>query len=898
MKKMLLGLSLATLASVACAEGKLTGFETNKVGDGLKVTVKGEDLAQPKIIRTMGGKSYMLEFDARLIGKASNEKVDWGGVSTVAAYWYQARPVKVRIHLRVNPESNIDVTQVDGQWTLAVNAPATDKFAVTNVAPKGTQSLPEIISSPVAAPVASPIEKSKKVTVQPKAGDNDGLKAIMSLSEPKAPAMPSFITMAASPVTLDGTPVPAPKAEPKAKTPKATQAKVVIPATTVQSEPKIVFARSASSGSIDLDFANADVVQVLRALAMQANVNIVTAPDVKGQVTVSLQNVSVEEALNLICALSSLHYAKRNNTYVVAANSAVLRGFGPASANSETRVVPIYSGEGTQIKAAILKSVPFDSNNGGFELVLPSEQLSISSTDVVGDSGAGDQKQGGTQEGTKLSTSTGAAGTSKKDTYVVVIGAASKLDSLERQVRMIDEQICFALGVEVPTSTAMVRETYYTKGTKASFLLTSLAGKSEGGTFAKIGTTELRATPITSISEQAISLYGRSNEVARIIADLKALDEVGADGANFQTYDLRYSDPRSVKQELENQFPGLQVSILPSSVSSPGLFKEQSKQQEVSGGGASSQTQSGSSATTGGSSNEIVSDEGLIKPYDDFEKGAYAMKLVLRGTQDKIASALSYLKSVDVCPKRVALELRVMDINKNDAETKGIKWDLAFGSVVTNVGKALGTNFGTIGSSLNFGKGNVGSVTAALDALVTDQNLIARPNLLAMDGRQSELFVGDVINYIKQIQATQNGITVQTDKVNVGVRLSVLPRIGADGKITIDMRPVVSILKGFTDIPGGGQLPQTGIRVVQQTAVLNDGDTIAMGGLIQDSDSVETSGVPILKDLPLIGKLFSSTTRKKNRSEVVFFLTAKIVDDETNKTAANPKNGDVKKGGN
>jgi general secretion pathway protein D len=85
--------------------------------------------------------------------------------------------------------------------------------------------------------------------------------------------------------------------------------------------------------------------------------------------------------------------------------------------------------------------------------------------------------------------------------------------------------------------------------------------------------------------------------------------------------------------------------------------------------------------------------------------------------------------------------------------------------------------------------------------------------------------------------------------------------------------------------------------VVQQTAVLNDGDTIAMGGLIQDSDSVETSGIPILKDLPLIGKLFSSTTRKKNRSEVVFFLTAKIVDDVSNRTAANPRNGDVKKGG-
>lgn len=888
MKKMLLGLSLATLASVACAEGKLTGFETNKVGDGLKVTVKGEDLAQPKIIRTMGGKSYMLEFDARLIGKATNEKVEWGGVSTVAAYWYQARPVKVRIHLRVNPESKIDINQVDGQWTVAVNAP-TAQANLINVAPKGTQTLPDILANPVAAPVATVEKKAKTKSL----GENKALEAIMALSDPKAPAMPSFITMASSPVKLDGTPVPTVKV--KAKVADQKPAAVVVKAAPV--DRTITFAPQTSRGSVDLDFANADVVQVLKALAMQANVNIVTAPDVKGQVTVSLQNVSVEEALSLICALSSLHYSKVNNTFVVAASSERLRVFGPAGSNSETRVVPIYSGEGNQIKAAVLKSVPFDSKSGGFELVLPSEQVAISTTDLVGDNNAGAAK-GGTNEGTKLITATGNTATAKKDTYVVVIGAANKLDGLERQVRMIDEQICYALGVEVPTSTAMVRQTYMTKGTKASFLLTSLAGgKTEGGTFARIGTTELRATPITSISEQAISLYGRSNEVARIVADLKALDDVGADGAHFVTYELKYSDPRSVKQELENQFPGLQVSILPSSVSSPGLFKEQSKSQEMSGSGASSTTSSGSSATGGTSSNEIVSDEGLIKPYDEFEAGAFAMKLVLRGTPDKVNSAMSYLKTVDVCPKRVALELRVMDINKNDAETKGIKWDLAFGSVVTNVGNALGTNFGTITSPINFGNGNIGSVTGALDALVTDQNLIARPNLLAMDGRQSELFVGDVINYIKQIQATQNGVTVQTDKVNVGVRLSVLPRIGADGKITLDMRPVVSILKGFTDIPGGGQLPQTGLRVIQQTAILNDGDTIAMGGLIQDSDTVTTSGIPILKDLPLIGKLFSSTTRKKNRTEVVFFLTAKIVDDTTNKSAADPRNGNPKKGG-
>jgi type II secretory pathway component GspD/PulD (secretin) len=878
MKKLLFGLSLATLASIASAEGKLTDVQWTKVGDGLQVKVTGDDLAQPKIIRLLGGKSFMLEFDARLDGKAKNYKVDCGGVSSVGAYWFQARPAKVRVQLRLDPEAKVSVNQVDGVWTVDVNTNTLGTTTVaTNVAPKGTESLPSITDTfpaPVAKFIAAANPNLAK-NISATGGDPEMSRAIALLTSP------------------DGTPVPVKKkAEPKVEVKKGTTVKETVETWTPAPQ---------RGHGVDLDFVNTDVVQVLKALALQSNSNIVTAPDVKGQVTVSLQNVSVEEALNLITALSSLHYTKIGNTYVVAANSGVLRQFGPMSASSETRVVPIFSGEGTQIKAAVLKSVPVDKG-GAFEMVLPSEQIAISQTDVVGDQGTGTQggATGGGDTGTKVQQATGNTNVpnAKRDTYVVIIGPADRLDAVEAQVKMIDRQICNALGIDVPNGTALVTQAYYPKGAKASFLLQAMGGNIPAGqTSIKIGGVDVSATPVTSISEQVITFYGRENEVRHLMEQAAMLDQVGQGNSEFMTYELKYSDPRSVKQELENQFPGLQCSIMPSSASNPSLFTEQEKSQSAGGGQASSTTQSGSQATTGEVSTEIVKNDSLSLPFTPYEKTSYPMKLVLRGSNENLARAMAYLSKVDVSPKQVALELRVMDLTKEDARKIGLDWSILTGGTVqqlrfSNANGAVSGNDGTASGTLGFPGGAVANILASLDDSTNNRKLIARPNLLGLDGRQSELFVGDIIRYIESIQSTQNGITVTAKDLSVGVRFSVLPRIGGDGKVSLDMRPVVSSLTGFTAVPGGGSLPQTSLRVVQQTAVINDGETIAIGGLIQDRNLKSFGGVPILKDLPIIGRLFSRETTSKQRTEVVFFLTAKIVDAGNRLTAADPsKNG-------
>lgn len=879
MKKLLLGGSMMALSIVASAQGKLTDVHWSKVGEGLKVEVKGENLTQPKILRVMGGKSYMLEFNAHLVGKAKKQTVNYSGVQFVHSGWFSAKPAKVRVHLRmIDPDATIKLDETDAGWQVFVNTEPGEAIAFDKV-PNTSEPMLTLVGAPLPAPTTTASLLGIK-------DPGDG-----NPNEPKSRAKPKIAV----------------KADTKPVIVKSERAPVITDLTAPSS-----FVQTGRR-TVTLDMVNADIVQILKALAMQGNVNIVTSPEVKGNLTVSLTNVSVEEALNLITTIAGVKYAKSGSTYVVAASSERLKSFPRVEDGSETRVVPIYSGEGTQIKATVLKVAPMDGA-GSFEILLPSDETVIEQTSAIGASATSAKTEGGTGA-TSVETKT--AKQKVKDSYVVLIGPRSRLNALEQTVKAIDAQICQAMGMDVPTNSSIMRTTYQPKGTTAVNLLKTVAGANYGAASpnsAKVGSVEIIATPELSIGEQTLTLKGRENEVVDMLAMLRALDTVVGGEGEYLMYEVKHLDPRSLREELVAQFPGLQVTILPGAASNPSLVtdKSQYKQgadskadpnaQKAGGGDQGAGDQGGQGKSTELLAPDNGSDWGLGLPFRKIEPFAYPMKIMLRGTKEKIDSAVKYLKVIDAAPKQIAIEMRVMDLRKEDALKVGLDWSLLTGGSVQSirVNQSVGGSSGQTGnvsSVLGFGGGGALNVLSSLDALATDTNLIARPNLLGVDGRQTEMFVGDIIRYVESIQSTQQGITVTTKELPVGVRLAILPRIGGDGEITLDMRPMVSTLTSFTDVPGGGQLPQTSLRIAQSTMNIKSGETIALGGLIQDSDTFTEGGIPILKDLPLIGKLFSRTTKNKRRSEIVFFVTARVVDSNSRGTAAQPVREDPKKAG-
>lgn len=268
------------------------------------------------------------------------------------------------------------------------------------------------------------------------------------------------------------------------------------------------------------------------------------------------------------------------------------------------------------------------------------------------------------------------------------------------------------------------------------------------------------------------------------------------------------------------------------------------------------------------------------------------MKVLLRGTREQIDRAREFLMMVDLAPKQVAVEIRVMELSRDDALKIGLDWGLLTGGTLSalRVNQGIGSDAaaGGIGADLRFKGGGLASVVGTLDSIANKNNLLARPNILLTDGVISNIFVGDTVRYVKAINNSQNGTTVITDEINVGVDFSLAAKVGAGGNITLDFNPVLSILQGFTNVPGGGQLPQTSVRSANSSVQIMSGETIAIGGLIQDQDRKSYGGIPILKDLPIIGQLFGRTSNSKVRSEVVFFVTVKEVTAADRQGAANP----------
>ena len=154
----------------------------------------------------------------------------------------------------------------------------------------------------------------------------------------------------------------------------------------------------------------------------------------------------------------------------------------------------------------------------------------------------------------------------------------------------------------------------------------------------------------------------------------------------------------------------------------------------------------------------------------------------------------------------------------------------------------------------------------------TDTKLLADPRVQVIDNEDANIFIGDTVR-TQVSQSSLNGTTIQVLEFPVGIILLVRPRVNSDGKITLRVHPVVSTITGFS----AGNLPQSSSREVETTVMVQDGETIVIGGLIRDEYSKIIQEVPFLSKLPLIGELFRNRSTNRRHSDVMIFITPHIV---------------------
>ena len=241
--------------------------------------------------------------------------------------------------------------------------------------------------------------------------------------------------------------------------------------------------------------------------------------------------------------------------------------------------------------------------------------------------------------------------------------------------------------------------------------------------------------------------------------------------------------------------------------------------------------------------------------------------IILSGTPEQIAHYKRIIAYVDVPEPSILLETEVVELTESAANDLGIDFSpnnnvLATGSLGISAG-----NRGVMSASM----------TATLSALVDNGSakLLARPRILTVDGRTAAILSGEAVPIVTAIIVPGSGgniIENQVQYINVGVSLQILPRVSTDGRVSAQIFSEVSSIIGYV-----GNLPSIAVRQALASAIVNDGQSLIIGGLMQQNEITDMRKLPGLGDLPLIGAFFRENTTTAKTTNLYIVITPHVL---------------------
>lgn len=254
--------------------------------------------------------------------------------------------------------------------------------------------------------------------------------------------------------------------------------------------------------------------------------------------------------------------------------------------------------------------------------------------------------------------------------------------------------------------------------------------------------------------------------------------------------------------------------------------------------------------------------------------------IVIEDLPDYVERAARLLQELDVEPKQVLIEAKVLEITLDDGEVFGVNWSKIFGSA-DNTSGSFGTN-GLSSGSVADGPKRAGfffsMVNKNLDLFLEAQatrsrvRTLSSPKLLALENQEAKAVIGKSTGY--KVTTTINQVTTESIQfLESGVILKVTPSVDQMGRVLLRVHPEVS----STTLNAG--IPDKKSTEVTTEFLCEDGQSVFIGGLLKKISSEERTGVPGLGDIPVIGRLFSTTNEAVANTETVVIITPKIVQD-------------------
>ena len=597
-----------------------------------------------------------------------------------------------------------------------------------------------------------------------------------------------------------------------------------------------------------LNFKDASLHAVLEYLSEAAGLIIVEEAEVEGRVTVmSLQPISTDEAIALL--------------------DTVLKEEGYAAIRNG-RILKIVS-----LERAAKENIPTFS--GGDPDQIPNADRLV--TQIIPVRFA---------EATKLKTdlapllsSTATLSTNAASNALVLVDTQANIRRMAEIIQALDSQISGVAEVKV-------YQLEYANATNAARLITELfqAEEQRGGDssrrmfpfFGRGDRDRDRSRDENAGREQKViaAADDRTNtlvvsappDLLEIIEGIvEELDSNPSEEEDFFIYPLKNADAKNLETVLNQAFS----EITPTSGTSRTATSTQ-------GRGSPFSRSSGSSQRVAASAGDLVGQVYVVADED-------TNSLIVRAASKHVDRITELLVELDRATPQVLIKVLIAEVTHEDEVDLGNEFsilNLQFGINVEGRGD-LGGNDEEAGGLVTATM--TGGLAASFNALQREGrlNVLSRPYILASDNQEASITVGQEVPFITNSRTTETGQTINTiEYEDIGIILNVTPQINPQGLVIMDVVPEISHLTDTT-VPISETVNATvyAKRSAETQVAIRDGQTIVIGGLIEDRITDTVRKVPILGDIPLLGALFQRIQKTKVKTELLIFLTPHVAKD-------------------
>ncbi|MFL9931040.1 type II secretion system secretin GspD [Paraburkholderia sp. RL18-103-BIB-C] len=654
----------------------------------------------------------------------------------------------------------------------------------------------------------------------------------------------------------------------------------------------LITAQTAQA-QVTLNFVNADIDQVAKAIGAATGKTIIVDPRVKGQLNLVSENAVPEDQ-----ALKTLQSALRMQGFALVQDHGVLKVV--PEADAKLQGVPTYVGNAPVARGDQVVTQVFVLKNESANNLLPVLRPLISPNNTV-------------------------AAYPANNTIVVTDYA----DNVRRIAQII-------AGVD--TAAGQSVSVVPLKNANAIDIATQLTKMLDPGA---IGSTDATLKVSITADPRTNSLMIRASNAARLAAAkelAKQLDMPTTMPGNMHVVALRNADATKLAKTLRGMMGkggdgGSSGSNEANSFNQSGGGSSGGSSTGASGtpplpsGGLNSSSMSspmggsggyGSNSGAAGSSDLLGSDKdkgdsnqagGMI------QADAATNSLIITAAEPVYRNLRAVIDQLDARRPQVYIEALIVELNSNTSGNLGIQWQIANNSLfagtnlstgssnsiinLTAAAAAAGSTGGlatALGASglqqgLNvgwihniFGVQGLGALLQALSQ-TADANVLSTPNLITLDNEEAKIVVGTNVpiqtgSFSNLTSGATNAAFNTFDRVDVGLTLHVKPQITDGGILKLQLYTEDSaIVNGTTNATTNPAGPEFTKRSIQSTVLADNGEIIVLGGLMQDNYQVSNSKVPLLGDIPWLGQLFRSEQKTRDKTNLMVFLRPVIIND-------------------